>query len=93
MIYFGKPKQCYKCHIEAVYDSWKKLYYQKETVIKDLCNQYAIPPERFKIASLLSIAFHDAGKLSLIFQYAMSQLAQKRINPILQLFVINVITL
>ncbi|GFO97419.1 CriSPR-associated helicase Cas3 [groundwater metagenome] len=77
MTYFGKPKQCYKCHIEAVYDSWKKLYYQKETVIKDLCNQYAIPPERFKIASLLSIAFHDAGKLSLSFQYAMSQLAQK----------------
>ncbi len=77
MTYFGKPKQCYKCHIEAVYNSWKKLYSQKENVIKDLCNQYAIPPERFKIASLLTIAFHDAGKPSLSFQYAMSKLAQK----------------
>lgn len=77
MIYFGKPNQCYKCHIEAVYNSWKKLYYQKENVIKDLCIRYAVSQERFKIASLLTIAFHDAGKPSLSFQYAMSKLAQK----------------
>ncbi len=77
MTYFGKPNQCYKCHIEAVYNSWKKLYYQKENVIKDLCTQYAVPLERFKIASLLTIAFHDAGKPSLSFQYAMSKLVQK----------------
>lgn len=77
MIYFGKPKQCYKCHIEAVYNSWKKLYYQKENVIKDLCNRYAVSHDRFKIASLLTVAFHDAGKPSLSFQYAMSKLVQK----------------
>ncbi|SNQ60759.1 CRISPR-associated helicase Cas3' [Candidatus Methanoperedens nitratireducens] len=77
MTYFGKPKQCYKCHIEAVYNSWKKLYYQKENVIKDLCNRYAVSQDRFKIASLLTVAFHDAGKPSLSFQYAMSKLVQK----------------
>lgn len=77
MTYFGKPKQCYKCHIEAVYNSWKKLYYQKENVIKNLCNRYAVSQDRFKIASLLMVAFHDAGKPSLSFQSAMSKLAQK----------------
>jgi CRISPR-associated endonuclease/helicase Cas3 len=81
MIYFGKPKQCYKCHIEAVYNSWKKLYYQKENVIKDLCNRYAVSHDRFKIASLLTVAFHDAGKPSLTFQYAMSKLAKKKEDP------------
>jgi CRISPR-associated endonuclease Cas3-HD len=86
MTYFGKPKQCYKCHIETVYNSWKKLYYQKENVIKDLCNQYAILPERFKIASLLTVAFHDAGKPSLSFQRAMKTIALKGQKPTSQVF-------
>ncbi len=77
MIYFGKPKQCYKCHIKAVYESWKKLYAQRGSVIKVLCDRYDFPYERFKIASLLTVAFHDAGKPSLSFQQAMSKIAQK----------------
>lgn len=71
MNYFGKPKQCYRCHIKAAYKSWKKLYEQKESVIKELCDRYDFPHERFKIASLLTVAFHDAGKPSLSFQQAM----------------------
>lgn len=77
MGYFGKPKQCYKCHINAVYDSWKRVYNQKKEIIKCLCDQYAFPLERFKIASLLTVAFHDAGKPSSSFQQAMSKIAQK----------------
>lgn len=81
MVYFGKPKQCYKCHIKAVYESWKKLYDQRKEVIKCLCDRYAFPLKRFKIASLLTVAFHDAGKLSLSFQHAMSKIAQKEEEP------------
>lgn len=78
MIYFGKPKQCYKCHIEAVYTSWKKLYGQREKVINDLCDRYGFPRERFKAASLLTVAFHDAGKPSLCFQQDMFKIAKNK---------------
>lgn len=77
MVYFGKPKQCYKCHINAVYDSWKRVYNQRKEVIKYLCDLYTFPYERFKMASLITVAFHDAGKPSSSFQQAMSKIAQK----------------
>lgn len=77
MIYFGKPRQCYKCHIEAVHQSWKKLYAQKETIIETFCKRYGIAPERFKVSSLLTIVFHDSGKPSLSFQQAMQEIAKK----------------
>lgn len=77
MIYFGKPRQCYKCHIEAVHESWKKLYVQKEKVIRNLCIQYGISLVRFKAASLFVVAFHDSGKPSVSFQQAMHEIAKK----------------
>ena len=78
MTYFGKPEQCYKCHIETVYGSWKKLYAQREYVIRKLCRRYDISTERFKSASLATIAFHDGGKPSMSFQHAMAEIARKR---------------
>lgn len=77
MAYFAKPGQCYRCHIEAVYESWKRLYAQREDIIKNLCERYHISPERFKFASLASVAFHDGGKPSKSFQHAMADIAQK----------------
>lgn len=77
MIYFGKPRQCYKCHIKAVHESWKKLYIQKEKVINNLCAQYGISLDRFKAASLFVVAFHDSGKPSVSFQQAMHEIAKK----------------
>jgi CRISPR-associated endonuclease/helicase Cas3 len=77
MIYFGKPRQCYKCHIEAVHESWKKLYVQKEKVIKNLRARYGISLDRFKAASLFVVAFHDSGKPSVSFQQAMHEIAKK----------------
>ncbi len=77
MIYFGKPRQCYKCHIKAVHESWKKLYVQKEKVIRNLCAQYGISLDRFKAASLFVVAFHDSGKPSVSFQQAMHEIAKK----------------
>lgn len=77
MNYFGKPRECYKCHIKSVHESWSRLYEQKESMIKNLCDQYDIPIERFKASSLLSVAFHDAGKLSLRFQQEMYGIAIK----------------
>ena len=77
MNYFGKPRECYKCHIKSVHESWSRLYEQKESMIKNLCDQYDIPIERFKASSLLSVAFHDAGKLSLRFQQEMYDIALK----------------
>jgi len=80
MTYFGKPEQCYKCHIEAVYESWKKLYAEREYVIRKLCGHYDISTERFKSASLATIAFHDGGKPSMSFQHAMAEIARKKGN-------------
>lgn len=77
MIYFGKPRQCYKCHIKAVHKSWEKLYLQKEKVINNLCAQYGISLDRFKSASLFVVAFHDSGKPSVSFQQAMHEIAKK----------------
>ncbi len=77
MIYFGKPRQCYKCHIKAVHESWKKLYVQKEKVIRNLCAKYGISLDRFKAASLFVVAFHDSGKPSVSFQQAMHEIAKK----------------
>jgi len=77
MVYFGKPRQCYKCHIEAVHKSWRKLYVQKEKVIRNLCAQYGISLDRFKAASLFVVAFHDSGKPSVSFQQAMHEIAKK----------------
>ena len=57
MVYFGKPNQCYQCHVEAVYKSWKKSYEKRKDVIELLCERYGYSPERFKIASLLTVAF------------------------------------
>jgi len=78
MTYFGKPEQCYKCHIEAVYESWKRLYAQREYVIRKLCRRYDISTERFKSASLATVAFHDGGKPSMSFQHAMAEIARKK---------------
>lgn len=78
MTYFGKPEQCYRCHIEAVYGSWKKLYAQREYVIRKLCRRYDISTERFKSASLATVAFHDGGKPSMSFQHAMAEIARKK---------------
>lgn len=78
MVYFGKPDQCYECHIKAVYHSWKRLYSQREEVIRSLCDRYDIPHERFKIASLTTVAFHDAGKPSSSFQHAMNEISRKK---------------
>ncbi len=78
MTYFGKPEQCYKCHVETVYDSWKSLYAQRKDVIIRLCESYNISPERFKSASLATIVFHDAGKPSKSFQHAMEEIVRKK---------------
>ncbi len=80
MVYFGKPNQCYQCHVEAVYKSWKKSYEKRKDVIELLCERYGYSPERFKIASLLTVAFHDAGKTSSTFQKTMAELNYKKNN-------------
>ena len=77
MTYFGKPDQCYRCHVEAVYESWKGLYVHRQHVIRKLCKSHNISQERFKAASLATVAFHDCGKLSKSFQHAMGKIIQK----------------
>lgn len=69
--YFAKPRQCYRCHIQAVYKSWDGLYDRREPVIRALCTRYGIDPQRFRAASLLTVALHDAGKPARNFQSEM----------------------
>ncbi len=78
MAYFAKPSQCYACHIKAVYESWKKLYTRRGPVVKALCARLGINDGRFKAASLLTVAFHDAGKPARNFQSAMAAIRRKK---------------
>ena len=77
MSYFGKPRQCYRCHILAVYASWKSIYERRKFTIESICQRLGVNLARFRAASLTTVAFHDGGKPSRSFQAAMSALARK----------------
>ncbi len=78
MIFYAKPDQTYSEHIEAVYTAWKATIRAKKHLIDRAAEQYGFSPDRFIKGSLLTIAFHDIGKMIDPFQQMMSDIRQGR---------------
>lgn len=68
MTFYAKPNQTYREHLEAVYTAWKETINAKRKLIERLSKKYNFEVKRFIQASLLTIAFHDIGKMIEPFQ-------------------------
>jgi len=69
--FYAKPEQTYKEHLEAVYSAWEKVIEAKYHLISRVAKKYCFDVERFLKGSLLTIAFHDIGKMIEPFQEMM----------------------
>lgn len=78
MIFYAKPDQTYREHLEAVYSAWKDTIKAKRLLIERLCGKYQVPSEDLILASLLSVVFHDIGKMIEPFQQMMSAIRAKK---------------
>ena len=73
MIFLAKccPDQSYEKHVWQVYMAWKNLIARHTVLIERLCRRHRVDRDRFLIRSLLTVALHDMGKLSVNFQRMM----------------------
>lgn len=71
MTFYAKPDQTYKDHLEAVYAAWKETVSAKRPLIERVAKRYNFSVERFLKGSLLTVAFHDIGKMIEPFQEMM----------------------
>ena len=73
MIFLAKshPDQSYEQHVWQVYLAWKNLIGRHAALIARLCRRHRVDRDRFLIRSLLTVALHDMGKLSVNFQRMM----------------------
>ncbi|MEP9411419.1 MAG: hypothetical protein HRF42_08450, partial [Candidatus Brocadia sp.] len=78
MIFYAKPDQTYREHLEAVYSAWKETTKAKRPLIERLALKYNFSVERFLKGSLLTVAFHDIGKMIEPFQEMMSAVRQNK---------------
>lgn len=68
MIFYAKSDQTYREHLEAVYSAWKETIHAKRFLVQRLSEKYNFSIERFIQGSLLTIVFHDIGKMIELFQ-------------------------
>ncbi|MGI6453194.1 MAG: CRISPR-associated helicase Cas3' [Syntrophomonadaceae bacterium] len=61
-IYYAKPDQTYREHLEAVYDAWKEVIECKRPLIERMSEKYGFSIERFMKGSLMTVVLHDIGK-------------------------------
>lgn len=71
MIFYAKIDQTYEDHLKAVYAAWKETVRAKRPQIERIAKIYNFSVERFLKGSLLTIAFHDIGKMIEPFQEMM----------------------
>jgi len=76
--FYAKPDQTYREHLEAAYLAWKETITGKRPLIERVAKKYGFPVERFMKGSLLSIVFHDIGKMTEQFQEMMAEVRQGR---------------
>lgn len=78
MIFYAKPDQAYEEHLEAVVTAWKETIIAKKPLIERLAKKYDFSVERFIKGSLLTITFHDIGKMIEPFQEMMSAIIHNK---------------
>lgn len=71
MTFYAKSDQTYREHLEAVYSAWKETIHAKRILLERLSKKYNFSFERFIHGSLLTVAFHDIGKMIELFQEMM----------------------
>lgn len=70
-VFYAKHDQTYYQHLEAVYIAWKETITAKSHLIERLAKKYNFSVERFLQGSLLTVVFHDIGKMTKTFQNMM----------------------
>lgn len=78
MTFYAKPDQTYEEHLEAVYTAWKETFSAKRPLIERIAEKYNFPVERLLKGSLLTIAFHDIGKMTELFQEMMQAIIHSK---------------
>ncbi|MHC9540907.1 MAG: CRISPR-associated helicase Cas3' [Vulcanimicrobiota bacterium] len=76
--FYAKPDQTYREHLEAVYTAWKETFTAKELLIHKLSERFSFSVKRLKMGSLLTIAFHDIGKMIEPFQKMMKAIRNSK---------------
>jgi CRISPR-associated endonuclease/helicase Cas3 len=66
-----EPRQTYSEHLEAVYSAWGQVTEQHAGLVKRVCAARGITVERLLMSSLLTVVFHDIGKMTVAFQEMM----------------------
>lgn len=69
--YLAKPYQSYEEHIRRAYASWKEITHFLYPFIESVSAAVHISPKRFLESSLLTVVFHDIGKMCCPFQEMM----------------------
>jgi CRISPR-associated endonuclease/helicase Cas3 len=77
-IYYAKPDQTYQEHFNYVLSAWKEVRIAKQNLVERLARKYDFQPERFWQSSLLSVVFHDFGKMTANFQGMMDAIRNGR---------------
>jgi len=68
LLFYAKPDQTYRQHLEAVHVAWEETVTAKHHLIVRLAKKYSFSVERFLQGSLLTVVFHDIGKMIEPFQ-------------------------
>lgn len=76
-VYYAKPDQTYKEHLEAVYIAWKETIEYKRSLIERMAKKYDFSIDRFIKGSLMTVVLHDIGKNIEPFQKMMDALRNK----------------
>ncbi|MDO9527709.1 MAG: CRISPR-associated helicase Cas3' [Syntrophales bacterium] len=71
-VFYAKHDQTYRQHLEAVYAAWKETITAKHHLIERLAKKYNFSVERFLQGTLLTVVFHDIGKMTKTFQNMMN---------------------
>ena len=77
-LFYAKPDQTYRQHLEAVYAAWEETVTAKHHLIERLSQEYDFSVERFLQGSLLTVVFHDIGKMIEPFQDMMDLIRKKK---------------
>ena len=71
-VFFAKPDQTYREHLDSVYASWRQTIDVTQPLIKRFARQCNFAVDDLLHASLLTIALHDVGKMIAPFQEMMA---------------------
>lgn len=78
-MYWAKPHQPYEDHIRQCHQKWAEIWSNAEDYLMNLSNKVEMPYHTLRTKSLLSVLFHDIGKLNDYFQDNMNAIRQEQV--------------